>query len=127
METRVAVIGAGLAGLVAADELVRRGWSVEVLEARDRVGGRTWSRRLPNGAVAEMGAHHHELHGHMAFAAWLGIHAYLMSGTRQRVDAFVAWAWDFFGSSRASSIIDDPDAAQIDWGDEDEEDAGPEQ
>ena len=53
---RVVVIGAGLAGLVAADELVRRGWSVEVLEARDRVGGRTWSRRLGNGAVAEMGA-----------------------------------------------------------------------
>jgi monoamine oxidase len=50
------VIGAGLAGLVAADELVRHGWSVEVLEARDRVGGRTWSRQLPNGAVAEMGA-----------------------------------------------------------------------
>jgi monoamine oxidase len=53
---RVAVIGAGLAGLVAADELARRGWSVDVLEARDRVGGRTWSRRLPNGAIAEMGA-----------------------------------------------------------------------
>ena len=55
-QPRVVVIGAGLAGLVAADELLRRGWSVEVLEARDRVGGRTWSRRLPNGAVAEMGA-----------------------------------------------------------------------
>ena len=27
-----------------------------MLEARDRVGGRTWSRRLANGAVAEMGA-----------------------------------------------------------------------
>ena len=28
-------------------------------------------------AVAEMGAHHHELHGHVAFAAWLGVHAWL--------------------------------------------------
>jgi NADH dehydrogenase len=74
-------------------------------------------------AVAEMGAHHHELHGHVAFASWLGVHAWLMSGVRQRVDAFVAWAWDFLGSSRSSSIIDDPDAAQIDWGDEDEESA----
>ena len=43
-------------------------------------------------AVAEMGAHHHELHGHMAFAAWLGVHAWLMSGVHQRVDAFVSWA-----------------------------------
>ena len=48
-------------------------------------------------AVAEMGAHHHELHGHVAFAAWLGVHAWLMSGVRQRVDAFVSWAWDFLG------------------------------
>ena len=56
-----------------------------------------------------MGAHHHELHGHVAFAAWLGVHAWLMSGVRQRVDAFVSWAWDFLGSSRSSSLIDDPD------------------
>ena len=54
-------------------------------------------------AIAEMGAHHHELHGHVAFAAWLGVHAWLMSGVRQRVDAFVSWAWDFFGSSRSTS------------------------
>ena len=40
-------------------------------------------------AVAEMGAHHHELHGHVAFAAWLGVHAWLMSGVHQRVDAFL--------------------------------------
>ena len=73
-------------------------------------------------AIAEMGAHHHELHGHVAFAAWLGVHAWLMSGVRQRVDAFVSWGWDFLGSSRSNSIIDDPDTAQIDWGDEDEHD-----
>ena len=53
---RVAVVGAGLAGLVAADELRRAGAEVVVLEARDRVGGRVWSRRLANGAVVEMGA-----------------------------------------------------------------------
>ncbi len=72
-------------------------------------------------AVAEMGAHHHELHGHAAFAAWLGVHAWLMSGVHERVDAFVSWAWDFLGSSRTNAIIDDPDAARIDWGDEDDE------
>jgi len=69
-------------------------------------------------AIAEVGAHHHELHGHMAFAAWLGVHAWLMSGVRQRVDAFISWGWDFLGSSRSSSVIVDPSAAQIDWGDE---------
>ena len=53
---RVAVAGAGLAGLTAAYELQRAGAEVVVLEARDRVGGRVWSRRLANGAVVEMGA-----------------------------------------------------------------------
>ena len=71
-------------------------------------------------AIAEMGAHHHELHGHAAFAAWLGVHAWLMSGVHERVDAFVSWAWDFLGSSRTSAIIDDPNAARINWGDDDD-------
>jgi monoamine oxidase len=53
---RAVVVGAGLAGLVAADELSRADAEVVVLEARSRVGGRVWSRRLENGAVVEMGA-----------------------------------------------------------------------
>ncbi len=52
----VVVIGAGLAGLTAAVALDRAGHCVEVIEARDRVGGRTWSRQLESGAVVEMGA-----------------------------------------------------------------------
>jgi monoamine oxidase len=39
------VIGAGLAGLVAARELTRRGAEVTVFEARDRTGGRVWTLR----------------------------------------------------------------------------------
>ncbi|HLM10543.1 MAG TPA: NAD(P)/FAD-dependent oxidoreductase [Thermoleophilaceae bacterium] len=53
---RVAVVGAGLAGLAAADELHRAGATVTVLEARERVGGRVYSRTLENGAIIEMGA-----------------------------------------------------------------------
>ena len=44
-------------------------------------------------AVAEVGPHRHELHGAIAFAAWLGVHAALMTGVRNRVDAFIAWGW----------------------------------
>jgi monoamine oxidase len=52
---RVVVIGAGLAGLAAAEALRREGVDVVVLEARNRVGGRVWSVPF-SGGVAERGA-----------------------------------------------------------------------
>ena len=51
----VVVVGAGLAGLVAARELDVAGLSVLVLEARDRVGGRLLNEQLGDGKVVEMG------------------------------------------------------------------------
>ena len=43
----VVVLGGGLAGLVAARDLTAAGRRVTVLEARDRLGGRTWTAALP--------------------------------------------------------------------------------
>jgi monoamine oxidase len=53
----VIVIGAGAAGLAAADALSRAGRRVLVLEARERIGGRCDTRRMPGLAVpVELGA-----------------------------------------------------------------------
>jgi monoamine oxidase len=49
------VVGAGLAGLAAAREIVRAGKTVLVVEARDRVGGRVWNHELGGGDVSERG------------------------------------------------------------------------
>ena len=49
------VIGAGFAGLSAAQDLVRAGLSVQLLEARPRVGGRTLTRYLPDGTQLDLG------------------------------------------------------------------------
>ena len=48
----VVILGAGIAGLVAAYEMERAGFRVTVLEARDRLGGRNWTVR--NGSKIEM-------------------------------------------------------------------------
>ncbi|WP_067899598.1 flavin monoamine oxidase family protein [Actinomadura chibensis] len=51
----VIVIGAGFAGATAARECASRGLRTLLLEARDRVGGRTWTSRLSDGEVVEIG------------------------------------------------------------------------
>ena len=72
--TRVAVIGAGFAGLAAAVDLVEAGVDVVVLEARERVGGRVWSQPLDGpggtGPVIERGAEF-VLAGYDVMRSWL--------------------------------------------------------
>jgi NADH dehydrogenase len=59
-----------------------------------------------------------ELHGKMAFAAWLGVHAALMTGGSNRVDAFKSWALDFFGKDRAPQALDRSGTPRMVWEDD---------
>jgi monoamine oxidase len=55
-EIDVIILGAGMAGLTAARALAERGVRVVILEARDRIGGRVWTRKVEGGGSIEMGA-----------------------------------------------------------------------
>jgi monoamine oxidase len=96
----VIVIGAGAAGLAAADELARKGRRVLVLEARERVGGRCWTRRMPGLQIpVELGAEfiHGEAKVTHALLEKAGLSAVasvreqrlLERGRLRRIDAFM--------------------------------------
>jgi NADH dehydrogenase len=74
-----------------------------------------------NSGVAEVGEHRHELQGAVAFAAWLGVHAALLSPTRAKIEAFLEWAWDYFGGAPDNAILDRSQELQINWNDDGEE------
>lgn len=65
-----------------------------------------------NAAVAEVGSSRHTVTGTLAFAAWLGVHALLLTTVRARVETFLEWAWGYFGHAHVDAILDRPD---VDW------------
>jgi NADH dehydrogenase len=70
-----------------------------------------------NTAVAEVGEDRHELTGPIAFVAWLGIHAALLMTARARIEAFIEWAWDYFGAVHVDPVLDRPENPGIKWND----------
>ncbi len=69
-------------------------------------------------AIAEVGKNHHEVHGQLAHMAWLGVHASLMTGARDKIEAIIDWGWDRFSKTGGPHVLDRGDAAEIDWTDD---------
>jgi NADH:ubiquinone reductase (H+-translocating) len=73
-------------------------------------------------AVAEVGEHRHELHGRLAFAAWLGVHAQLLANAGAELSAFLTWADEFYLRShhRSAALLDPAtiDTPRIHWHDD---------
>ena len=55
-DKKIVVVGAGMAGLAAANMLHKLGYKVTVLEARKRIGGRVWTSRLWSDVPVDLGA-----------------------------------------------------------------------
>ena len=88
MPSDVLIIGAGAAGLSAAIDLSRAGLRVEVLEARDRVGGRIFTRHDPNlNHPIELGAEF--VHG-LAREIWLPVQQHKLKVTEVDGDMWCA-------------------------------------
>jgi pseudooxynicotine oxidase len=108
----VAVIGGGFAGVTAARECALRGCRVVLLEARDRLGGRTWSSDWDGWPIEYGGAwvHWHQPHtfseitraglattlGPDAQRAHWHVGAERRSGSIQERDAIAQKGWDQF-------------------------------
>ncbi|HSN71900.1 MAG TPA: NAD(P)/FAD-dependent oxidoreductase [Steroidobacteraceae bacterium] len=73
---RVAIVGAGAAGIAAARPLMHAGFEVVILEARDRIGGRAWTDTASMGVAWDRGGswlHSSEVNPLLPIARDLGI------------------------------------------------------
>jgi NADH:ubiquinone reductase (H+-translocating) len=78
-----------------------------------------------NAAVAEVGERRHELQGPIAFAAWLGVHAALLTTARAKIETFIEWGWDYFGKVHGDPVLDRTSQANINWNADEEKQEQP--
>ena len=86
----VVVIGGGFAGATAARELRHRGLGVLIVEARDRFGGRTWTRKALGHRIELGGTWVHWIQPHV----WAEITRYRLELTQSPVPSWSRWIVD---------------------------------
>lgn len=105
----VVILGAGIAGLVSAYELQRAGYRVTVLEARNRIGGRSWTIRggdriVQTGRPDQLATFDQSLYFNAGPARIPSTHRLILSYARRfgvRMEPFInsnrSAGWDFAG------------------------------
>lgn len=99
-QTDVIVVGAGFAGLTAARELSHVGFAVTALEARDRLGGRTWTDHRLGHQLEMGGTWVHWLQPHI----WSEITRYGLEITQSPAQTKAYWA---YRDERHQGTLDD--------------------
>ncbi|KAK2612371.1 hypothetical protein QQS21_001635 [Conoideocrella luteorostrata] len=108
-EPHVAIIGAGLSGLRCADILLRNGFRVTVIEARNRIGGRVHQYPLSNGHFVDLGPNW--IHG-TADNPFLD----LAKLTNTSVGAFDTNAWTYHSAGHLLPLKEAEKCRNTTWG-----------
>jgi monoamine oxidase len=113
------VIGAGLAGLIAARDLQRSGQSVLLIEARDRIGGRMHRKQLASGQWIDrggqwVGATHHRF---LALLDEYGVRRFASPAHGRTVLVFNGDRYEFNGFFQGFYEGETPGISEAEWRD----------
>ena len=114
LQADVVIVGAGLSGLMAARTLLAAGVEPLVLEARDRVGGRTWTRPASDGTLLDLGGQWigPTQRRVLALAEELGVHTFKTWNTGKNIEYRVGERVTYSGAIPTYDPVTSADAVE---------------